>query len=35
MAELIVREGVRHAATLRAMRTVPRHEFVPDALRSW
>jgi len=33
MVELIVREGVRDAATLRAMRTVPRHEFVPAALR--
>ena len=29
MVALIARSGVRDSATLAAMRTVPRHEFVP------
>jgi protein-L-isoaspartate(D-aspartate) O-methyltransferase len=29
----IANEGITDSATLRAMRDVPRHEFVPDALR--
>jgi protein-L-isoaspartate(D-aspartate) O-methyltransferase len=29
MAEEVARDGVRDTATLRALRTVPRHEFVP------
>jgi len=32
VAEQIAGRGVRDTATLRAMRTVPRHEFVPAAL---
>ncbi len=34
MADFIARRGVTDAATLRAMREVPRHEFVPPELRS-
>ncbi len=33
MARLIEAQGVRDSATLAAMRSVPRHEFVPDAHR--
>jgi protein-L-isoaspartate(D-aspartate) O-methyltransferase len=33
VAEQIAAEGVTDAATLRALRTVPRHEFVPADLR--
>jgi protein-L-isoaspartate(D-aspartate) O-methyltransferase len=32
MVDLIVREGVRDSATIAAMRTVPRHRFVPAHL---
>jgi len=34
MVELIARHGVRDSATLDAMRTVPRHEFVPRESRA-
>lgn len=33
MVDLIARSGVRDSATLAAMRTVPRHEFVPAGER--
>lgn len=33
MVDLIAQAGVRDAATLAAMRTVPRHEFVPADVR--
>jgi protein-L-isoaspartate(D-aspartate) O-methyltransferase len=33
MVRLIERHGVRDASVLRAMRTVPRHRFVPESLR--
>ena len=32
--QYLVREGIRDPATLQAMRTVPRHEFVPPGLVS-
>jgi len=32
--EQLVRHGITDSATLRAMRTVPRHLFVPDELRA-
>ncbi|HYF39706.1 MAG TPA: protein-L-isoaspartate(D-aspartate) O-methyltransferase [Gemmatimonadales bacterium] len=30
MAQEVARDGIRDSATLRALRTVPRHEFVPS-----
>ena len=33
VARHIAGQGIRHSATLRAMRTVPRHEFVPTEYR--
>src|SRR5262245_23634340 len=34
VAEQIVARGVADPAVVRAMRVVPRHEFVPDAVRA-
>lgn len=34
MVDLIERRGVSHPATLASMRSVPRHEFVPERYRS-
>jgi protein-L-isoaspartate(D-aspartate) O-methyltransferase len=35
VAEHLVPQGITDSLTLRAMRTVPRHEFVPEDQRAW
>ena len=35
VAEQLVPQGITDSLTLAAMRTVPRHEFVPEDQRAW